>query len=468
MNPGLGEPHDGTPHDCGEPQGWPQRCDLLGIIEQPLLPGRGGGAMWDRAVESWKHVISLDTFVAVAWMLVLWFASQAVHQRERKPPEVEAFDAGQPYWAVSPLLNNDYKSSSEQIVPAPVLFVICSVVPVGVFLVLSFFDTCTRATALRIQGIAYAFGGAACTMFAPDAGIMAEWRRPAGERFPADGYWSGNNKGRGARVRCHFNGDSLEALGKDGLLLHVLDAAGDTVRTMDAEPEEGGMDMMYWDMRGTGAFWPSRRKRDKDARPGGGFPVDPGTYRMVLEVKGDSASRIWEEIDIEVMADPRRAPSTDILVTQRAHMDQIYAVSGRADAVYESLKRMRRAEDAVAERMRHAKRSMDKGDTTYKVVKELTDSLEAEWTELDERYFTPEDFNGYDAVVRISDRLWHAMSYADGGLAAPGSNADDALKALDRAVTAAEGHLDRIREVFAAWRTEVEAVDWPLFGEFEE
>ena len=26
----------------------------------------------------------------------------------------------------------------------------------------------------------------------------------------------------------------------------------------------------------------------------------------------------------------------------------------------------------------------------------------------------------------------------------------------------------RIREVFAAWRTEVEAVDWPLFGEFEE
>ena len=32
----------------------------------------------------------------------------------------------------------------------------------------------------------------------------------------------------------------------------------------------------------------------------------------------------------------------------------------------------------------------------------------------------------------------------------------------------AEDHLAGIREVFAAWRTEVEAVDWPLFGEFEE
>ena len=60
------------------------------------------------------------------------------------------------------------------------------------------------------------------------------------------------------------------------------------------------------------------------------------------------------------------------------------------------------------------------------------------------------------------------MSYADGGLSAPGSNADDALSALDRAVTAAEEHLGRIREVFVAWRTEVEAVDWPLFGEFED
>ena len=61
------------------------------------------------------------------------------------------------------------------------------------------------------------------------------------------------------------------------------------------------------------------------------------------------------------------------------------------------------------------------------------------------------------------------MSYADGGLAAPGSNADDALKALDRAVTAAERHLATIREgVFAEWRSAVEAADWPLFGEFEE
>ena len=73
------------------------------------------------------------------------------------------------------------------------------------------------------------FGGAACTMFAPDAAVMAEWRRPAGERFPADGYWSADNKGGGARVRCHFNEDSIEGLAKDEmLLLHMLNSVGDT------------------------------------------------------------------------------------------------------------------------------------------------------------------------------------------------------------------------------------------------
>ena len=189
---------------------------------------------------------------------------------------------------------------------------------------------------------------------------------------------------------------------------------------------------------------------------------------MILEVRGDSTSRIWAETDMQVMADPRRAPQADIVAAQRAHMEEVYTVVRRADDVYEELKRMRRAEKAVSQRMRHAKRSLAEGDTTYKTVKTLTDSLKGEWTELDERYFTPEDFNGYDAVVRIQDRLWHAMSYADGGLSAPAANADDALKALDRAVMDAEDHLARIREVFAAWRTEVEAVDWPLFGEFED
>ena len=67
---------------------------------------------------------------------------------------------------------------------------------------------------------------------------------------------------------------------------------------------------------------------------------------------------------------------------------------------------MRRAEDAVSDRMAHAKRGVEQGDTTYQAV-QGDGSLQGEWTELDERYFTPEDFNGYDAEVRISDRLWH-------------------------------------------------------------
>ena len=246
------------------------------------------------------------------------------------------------------------------------------------------------------------FGGAACTMFSPDAAVMAEWRRPAGERFPADAYWSGENRGRGARVRCHFNSDSIEALGKEeSLLVHVLNAAGDTVRTMDADPE-AGMDMLRWDMRGTGSFWPSRRKRGRGCPSGWRIPCGSGHLSFGRRGGGRGRCPPVGETDIEVMADPRRAPSIDIMAAQRAHMDRIYSVSRRADDVYEELKRMRRAEDAVSDRMAHAKRSMERATPRTRRCKSLTDSLQGEWTELDERYFTPEDFNGYDAEVRIS------------------------------------------------------------------
>jgi hypothetical protein len=159
----------------------------------------------------------------------------------------------------------------------------------------------------------------------------------------------------------------------------------------------------------------------------------------------------------------------ETMAAQRAQMNRVYDVVNRADVVYEELKRMRRAEDAVSDRMAHAKRGLEPGDTTFKPMQGLADSLSGEWTTLDERYFTPKNFNGYDAVVRIQDRVWHAMSYADGGLSAPGTNAEDALKALERAVLDAENHLESIRSgVFAEWRAAAEAMEWPLFGEWEE
>ena len=65
---------------------------------------------------------------------------------------------------------------------------------------------------------------------------MSEWRRPAGRAVP--GGWLLVRRQQGTRCphALPFQWDSLEALGEDGLLLHVLDAAGDTVRTMEPSP----------------------------------------------------------------------------------------------------------------------------------------------------------------------------------------------------------------------------------------
>ena len=155
------------------------------------------------------------------------------------------------------------------------------------------------------------------------------------------------------------------------------------------------------------------------------------------------------------MADPRRAPSTDILAASEP-LDRIYAVSGRADAVYESLKRMRRAEDAVSDRMRHAKRSMDKSDTTYKAVKALTGRLKPSgpsWMSAISRLRTSmammprSDFG--PPLARHELRRWWARRRVQCGQCPQGPRPGRRRR---------RGPPRRIREVFAAWRAGVEAV----------
>mmetsp|Transcript_20727 Transcript_20727/g.62007 ORF Transcript_20727/g.62007 Transcript_20727/m.62007 type:complete len:288 (+) Transcript_20727:341-1204(+) len=108
--------------------------------------------------DAWRGVASLDTLLALVSAVALFFLGYAVHQRKRDPPEVVAYDQGSPYWAISPLMNNEYKNESEQVVSGTALWLICVFVPLAIFLLLSAVDAVPAATALRCQGFLYAFG----------------------------------------------------------------------------------------------------------------------------------------------------------------------------------------------------------------------------------------------------------------------------------------------------------------------
>jgi len=111
--------------------------------------------------DAWRTtLLNLDTLVAIAWMLMCVFFSDVVAQRERHPPEVVAYNSGEPYWLIDPLMNNKYKPSGQQVVPTSALVAICTLVPLAVIFALSFFDAAAlqgAATAARLHGLIYAF-----------------------------------------------------------------------------------------------------------------------------------------------------------------------------------------------------------------------------------------------------------------------------------------------------------------------
>lgn len=112
----------------------------------------GVDVAWKRALCSGDLVVALSTVVVAA------FLPLAVQQETRRPPMVE--NEAKNFFTISPLMNNPYKNSSEQLCPTSMLLLICVCVPFVVFLALSFADVGrarVAATAARLHGLLYAF-----------------------------------------------------------------------------------------------------------------------------------------------------------------------------------------------------------------------------------------------------------------------------------------------------------------------
>jgi photosystem II stability/assembly factor-like uncharacterized protein len=314
------------------------------------------------------------------------------------------------------------------------------------------------------------FGDAALTVFAPDAGVQASWARPAGERFRADHFWSAENKPSGLRLRFYVHPDSLENLealaDESEFAIHILDAAGDTVRTLRPELEEGH-NSTYWGMDRTGVFWPSRRTREPDAHPRGGTSVLPGPYTAHFAAGGQSLAMA----QLSVLPDPRRAPSPATLTAQRAYARTVEAVISRADTAMVRLKTMRRALKLARTITAHQDRYDADSTATAQLeeIDQLADSLSGALDDLGSQFFTPSDFEGYDHVTpRLQGLLWHALSYTDSGVHSPGSNAEAARATASRATTKAEETLVKItEEIFNPWRALMEAYPFSTFGELD-
>ena len=294
---------------------------------------------------------------------------------------------------------------------------------------------------------------------APDA-VLASYNEAPGTRFIGDAEFVGENRPYGALLSFVVNppeGEGAEL--PEEITLLVVNAAGDTIRTMMVDDLQPGINRTSWNLRRKGVRYPTQPEPDEeDAEEPTGPPVIPGTYTVVLSHGEHTAST-----DVRVRMDPRIPIDRSALQARQDMMDRFMGL----------------VEDATAA----ADRLRDAEETIGVVESHLTDhhgpradSLRAQSTTMrDSITALMEGFTGRDDVQGIrrdpsivTAHLYTVSRYLQSAFDAPEQPEQRALQHADVRLQQA---IDTVNAFFAdewpAYRSAVEEADLPLFEDYE-
>jgi hypothetical protein len=279
----------------------------------------------------------------------------------------------------------------------------------------------------------------------PEACISA-WQQPAGERFPADMYFAGENKSKSGEL-CFWYTPELkketsnkkketkdsavdekkEKKGKDEkVTIHILSLAGDTLRTLKHEPDTG-LNIVNWYFETRGIRFPSKEDPKKEEEEEEGGPTaKPGTYKVYYtwnEFKDSSTVTVgiqpglnWNE------------SSYTVYVTLRKDMEEL---ATKAEQAYARIRSAEKSIGLIKDAMTFA------DDSTKKKINERIDSLQKKIDPIKEYYFGKEEQKGIqDDSHTLVNQLYTAFYSIDGF--ENGTNARAAInnckQPVDRAV----------------------------------
>jgi photosystem II stability/assembly factor-like uncharacterized protein len=287
-------------------------------------------------------------------------------------------------------------------------------------------------------------------LMSPQTAYLAAWRSYDGPRFSADALYEAPNKPSGARIPLWLSpqlaaqsekkeadapqqrtsgnnrrrgGDSPRAL-QEKATVFVLSAAGDTLRRWKAEVDTG-FNWLSWSLDTRGVDFPSNREPEADRlEPGGGPPVLPGTYRILVQ---------WREhIDstrLEVKDDPRLSISPAQRRAKAEALHRFYTTVDRAKQAYDRLKRAEKDIQTVETALANTPDSLKK--EVLERGKALRDSIAA----LKECFFAQKEGKGIQRNPdKLNDHLNRAISYLNASPGEPNATAQTAVRAAEKSV----------------------------------
>jgi len=170
-------------------------------------------------------------------------------------------------------------------------------------------------------------------VFEAPAAYQANFRNAPGYEWSTWGLYEGENKRRGAMVSFFVNHAADTSKAKvDTAVVKIYDAAGKQLRTLRVKADSG-FNRMYWNFDTKGSRFPgSPKPRPNAPEQGGGWPVYPGTYKMVVTL-----GKVSDSTMIIVNDDPRMPTARAVYDAKKTMMDRLQLSSDKLTAAIDKI-----------------------------------------------------------------------------------------------------------------------------------
>jgi hypothetical protein len=314
--------------------------------------------------------------------------------------------------------------------------------------------------------------------------MISAWKQPAGERFPADFYFAGENKNTRAALSFWHTPENKEAdkkeekkkgdkkkdsnkeeksedavekksdkKGKDEkVTIHILSALGDTIRTLKHEPDTG-LNVVYWNLETKGVRFPSKEEPKKDAEQEGNGPmVKPGNYKVVY-----SWNAMKDSSTVTIGVQPGLSWSDSNYSGFVSRWKEAAALAEKAEKEYARLRSAEKSIGLIKDALTYA------DDSTKKKINGAIDSLQKKIDSIEEFYFGKEDLKGIqDDSHTLINQLYTAM-YSISEFE-NGSNSSNAIKNCQKQVAIGIEKIDMcMKNEYAELRKLVEQTRFDYF-----
>ena len=292
----------------------------------------------------------------------------------------------------------------------------------------------------------------------PDA-YLATYNEAPGTRFIGDAEFTGENEPYGAMLSFVVNPSESDGEMPGEVTMQVVNAAGDTIRTVREDELQPGLNRTTWNLRRKGVRYPMEPEpEEEDAEEPTGPPVMPGTYTIVLSHGEHTASS-----DVRVRMDPRIPTDRADLQARQELMDRFMNLVEDATAAADRLRDARETIGLVNDQL------ADRSDSTAQDLREhgqaLRDSIEAVMEGLVGR----DDVQGIrrDPSI-VTAHLFTVSRYLQSAYDAP---EQPEQRAMQHAEVRLQEALDDVNALFAdewpAYRSAVEEADRSIFEDYE-